>query len=487
MVKGEVVEYTASPTLSRFHQSDAFIRVLRGPVGSGKSTACAWEIWRRASQQAKAANGKRLSAFVVIRNSYRELKDTTLATFLDWFSEARVGSFNYSAMEHRIEYGDLDCLILFRSLDKPQDVRKLLSLELTGAWINEARETPRIIVNRLAERVGRYPPPAIVKPTWFGIWADTNPPDEDHWLAEAERNPPEGWEFFQQPGGLIKDASGKWVVNPKAENIQFLPPDYYTRNLGAMKEDEIRVYRGNLHGFVVDGKPVTPEFNPTIHVSPDIRPIDNEPLRIGLDVGGGTLNPAAVFFQRTPRGNYIMLAECVCSEMGIEACGRTIKNVMSELFPEHLSRLEQGGDDVVLAYGDPAGRQRDQLYETVVFEHLYRAAGFPVRAAPSQDQKLRIDALRAPMQRMIDGKPGFLVHPRCRQLVKALQGGWAYKRLAVSGTETYADKPDKGPLSHVGDAACYGLLGAGEMRTLQAAEVQPIRRPMVARQARWVV
>ena len=63
--------------------------------------------------------------------------------------------------------------------------------------------------------------------------------------------------------------------------------------------------------------------------------------------------------------------------------------------------------------------------ETVVFEHLYRAAGFPVRAAPSQDQKLRIDALRAPMQRMIDGKPGFLVHPRCRQLVKALQGGWA--------------------------------------------------------------
>ena len=78
-------------------------------------------------------------------------------------------------------------------------------------------------------------------------------------------------------------------------------------------------------------------------------------------MGGGTLNLAAVFFQRTRARQLHHAGRVPCSEMGIEAFGRTIKNVMSELFPEHLSRLEQGGDDVVLAYGDPAGRQRDQL------------------------------------------------------------------------------------------------------------------------------
>ena len=41
------VIYNASPTLSRFDRSDAFLRAVRGPVGSGKSTAMSWEIMRR--------------------------------------------------------------------------------------------------------------------------------------------------------------------------------------------------------------------------------------------------------------------------------------------------------------------------------------------------------------------------------------------------------------------------------------------------------
>ena len=51
--------------------------------------------------------------------------------------------------------GDID--VLFLALDREEDVRKLLSLELTGAWINEAREIPKAIVDTLTGRVGRYP------------------------------------------------------------------------------------------------------------------------------------------------------------------------------------------------------------------------------------------------------------------------------------------------------------------------------------------
>ena len=106
-----------------------------------------------------------------------------------------------------------------------------------------------------------------------------------------------------------------------------------------------------------------------------------------------------------------------------------------------------------------------------------------VRAAPSQDPKLRVEAVRAPMTRMIDGKPGIMIHPRCRRLIRGLSGGWHYRRLSVHGREAFADRPDKGEYSHPCESAGYGLLGAGEMRTLQARDA-PVRmsvgRPIVA-------
>ena len=477
----ERVEYTATPTLTAFHESKALVRIVRGPVGSGKSTACCWELWRRANEQPKAANGKRQTAFLVVRNTYRELKDTTIATWLDWFSETRIGKFNYGDHEHRIEFGDLECTIMFRSLDKPQDIKKILSLEVTGAWFNECREIARTAFNRTAERVGRYPPAKDGGALWWGIIGDTNPPDEDHWLAEMEGSPPEGWEFFIQPPGLIEGEGGRLVTNPEAENLGNLPPNYYTNNLGAMKVEEINVYRRNRFGMVVDGRPVTPEFDPHLHVTDLAKPIAGQPLLLGIDAGGGTLNPAAVLFQRHPRGAYLIFGEVICSDMGLELFGRMIRQTMAELVPDHVAMAERD-PHWITAYADPAGAERDELYETAVFEHLRRAVGITVRGAPSQDIKLRIDAVRAPMTRLIDGRAGLLVHPRCRKLIRAFSGGWYYRRLQVHGREAFTDKPDKGEYSHVADAACYGLLGAGEMRALRALDApgQKRARPFVA-------
>ena len=118
--------YNASPTLSRFHLSDAFVRGIRGPVGSGKSTGRCWEIFRRAREQKPAPDGKRYTRFVVVRNTYRELTDTTLKTWLDWFPEDVWGDFNRSDMAHHIRRDDIDCEVLFRALDRPDDVKKVL-------------------------------------------------------------------------------------------------------------------------------------------------------------------------------------------------------------------------------------------------------------------------------------------------------------------------------------------------------------------------
>ena len=67
---------------------------------------------------------------------------------------------------------------------------------------------------------------------------------------------------------------------------------------------------------------------------------------------------------------------------------------------------------------------------------------------------------------MIDGKPGLLISPKCRITRKGMAGGYAYKRLQVSGDERFHDKPDKNKYSHPCEAAQYMMLGAGEGRSV---------------------
>jgi len=73
-----------------------------------------------------------------------------------------------------------------------------------------------------------------------------------------------------------------------------------------------------------------------------------------------------------------------------------------------------------------------------------------------------------------------LIDRRCPQLIKGFEGGYAYKRMEVSG-ERYADKPDKNMFSHVHDAAQYLFLGAGEGRALMNSQKPAV--PVVAKRS----
>ena len=134
--------------LKSFMKDDSFFRGLRGPVGSGKSVSCCVEIFRRALQQEKGQDGNRRSRWAIIRNTNPQLRTTTIKTWLDWFPEAEWGKFLWSVpYTHWIKQGDLELEVIFLALDRPEDVKKLLSLELTGIWINEAREIPKSIID----------------------------------------------------------------------------------------------------------------------------------------------------------------------------------------------------------------------------------------------------------------------------------------------------------------------------------------------------
>jgi len=443
------VRYRASRTLTNFHRSTAFVRGVRGPVGSGKSTAMCWEIMRRAREQIPGIDGKRHTRFVVVRNTYRELADTTLKTWLDWFPEDILGKFSNADMAHKITVDDLDLEVMFRALDRPDDAKKVLSLELTGAWVNEAREVPKGIVDALGDRVGRYPSMKQGGCTWRGVMLDTNSPDTDHWwyrMAEEER--PDNWEFFAQPAGLV-ESEGKWYPNPLAENASNLEPRYYETRIAGKTRDYVLVYYANEYGFVKDGKPIYPEYHDGTHCTKDVlEPIAGRTIYVGIDFG---LTPAAVFGQRTVMGQWRWIDELVTEDMGAVRFSQVLGAKM---------RGEYDGYEFEI-WGDPAGDSRAQTDETTPFEIL-QGRGIDAYPAPSNDPVIRREAVAGALTRMIDGQPGLLVSPRCKITRKGMAGGYAFKRMQVAGDERYHDKPDKNKFSHPCEAAQYMMVGAGE-------------------------
>lgn len=477
-----------SPTIWKYMMSKARVRIIVGPVGSGKSVGSCSEIMRLAMEQEPSPDipgcgwepGVRYVKAGVVRNTYGELKSTTLETWTDIFPEARCGAVVHSApIEHHIKIpGELDLQVLFVSCDRPKDVRKLLSLELTFLWFNELREIEQAVFNAAGDRVGRYPSKKHhgVFATRDCIIGDTNPPDEDHWLYELELEAPENHEFFHQPPAVlqldtkppevdfeyqerdvIQAAGNRYILNPKAENVANLKPGYYQSKLPGKTPAWINIYYRAKYGYVEDGSPVIKKYDDSLMMMPDLPILDDRELLIGMDIGGGTLAPAAVIGQRHNSGAWLILAEVVCNDMGLENFSRQIHLTLDELF---------NGRPIDKGWGDPAGKDRDPLYETTILQHM-RNKNIPVQAAPTNAEQARIDAIGAPMERLIMGKPGFLIHKRCKVLRAGLQGKWRYKRLQVAGSERYATKPEKNKYSHPCDALGYLLCGGGEFRQLK--------------------
>jgi len=169
-----------------FMKDTSFVRGLRGPVGSGKSVTCCMEIMRKAMLQKPNEKGVRRTRWAVVRNTNPQLKTTTIKTWRDWFDDD-LGRFIWSPpYTHHMNFAMADktiveCEVIFLALDKTEDVKKLLSLELTGVWVNEAREIGKSIVDACTMRVGRFPSMRDGGPSWFGVIMDTNAPDETHW------------------------------------------------------------------------------------------------------------------------------------------------------------------------------------------------------------------------------------------------------------------------------------------------------------------
>lgn len=427
-----VYDYEQVPTIKAFSECDKFIRGLMGPFGSGKSSGCIIELIKWAQKQ-PLVDGKRRSRFAVIRNTYRQLEDTAIRTVHDWLPPHLYGKYQQTANVYVINRLDpeLEIELLYRALDRPEHVSNLLSLELTGAWVNEAREIPLAVIKALKGRVGRYPAVkngGCVQP---GIIMDTNPPDDESWWYETfEVDPADNVALFKQPSG----------VSPEAENLPHLPDNYY-ENISAGEDDEfIKVYVRGEYGFVRDGKPIYPEYSDGIHCREfEINP--KKTIMRGWDFG---LTPSCVFTQISPNGSFLIFDELVSEDLGIDRFSDAVLLHCSENYPG--AKFED--------YGDPAGNTRAETDEKTCFQIL-RGKGVMIQPG-EQSPTIRIESVKKPLNTLVDGKPQLALHARCKVLRKGFQGRYQYKKMKISGSaERYQEKPDKNEYSHPHDALQY--------------------------------
>lgn len=461
-----MTSYTPSgPVSASFHKDNNRHRVLIGPFGSGKSVSCCVELMKRAVQQSPNNRGVRKTRWAIIRNTYVELRDTTLNSWKDWWGD--LGHItSQPPYRHKInlkldDQTRADIEILFLAMDRPDQVKKLLSLELTGAWVNEAREVPQALFKNLLGRCGRYPNKRDGGASWYGVIADTNPPDTDHWIYKfAEEVKPEGWQFFHQPGGLIKNSHGKWIENPDAENRQNLPPNYYLNQVSGNSDDWVSVHLGAQYGFVSDGlRPVFPQYRDHQHlIKAQLHP--TLPITIGLDFG---LTPAAVLAQKHPSGCVHIFDELYAENVGMAQFSDILKSYLKKHYPTlHVGMI----------YADPAGNIRSQTDLITPFQIL-RQKNFPAQPAHQNNNwSLRREAVIYGLETLIDQRPLLSLSPKAQMLRKALSGKYYYKRLSLDGEDRYKDVPDKNKYSHISDALQYLCLGVGFGRDLVSRKDQ---------------
>jgi hypothetical protein len=439
------LQYTPPLTVKAFikHYSpgELFMDWIVGPVGSGKTTGIFFKLIYMANLQAPSPiDGVKRTRCVIVRSTMPQLRDTTIKSFNYWFKDGQAGKWKATTSDFILRFGNIECEVMFRPLDTPDDVDRVLSLEVTFAIIDEFVQIPKQIVDALSARCGRYPPEIEGGATNWGMWGASNPGNENDWwypMLEDQDALPEGeeptnWEYFKQPSGFAKNA----------ENKENLPgKDLYYANLAKGKSMHwIKQFIETEWGYSLNGKPVFPMFNKDIHVSKrPLIPNPRLPLVAGYDPG---MQSAIILGQYDNSGRVLVYDELVLEDY---ATDRMISEKLKPLLRRKYPNFE------FLVVPDPASCQREKgvtgaSVMSVLKKHF----------AVKEDTDNTIDSRLAPaqyyMMRLTSDGAALTIDPSCVRLIRALVGGYKY---TVTKGDVKRDIPDKNVHSHPADAFTY--------------------------------
>jgi len=448
----EAIEYTAPKTIAAFMQSDAFIRVIIGPVGSGKTTGCIFELLRRSCEQQASPDGIRHTRWAICRQTLSQLKQTVLKDIARWFQG--IARWKVSESTVYFEFGDVKTEWIMLPLETPEDQRRLLSMNLTGIWVSEGIEISYELIGPISARCGRYPSAADGGATWFGIICDTNNGTEGTPWGNAITDPPADMQVFIQPSGLSAEAENLDYLLQTPETLKY-PPGHeirlkqgrlYYERLARNENDAwvARYVRAELGPDPTGAAVFAGTFRPSFHVVENLEPIRGVPLFVGLDFGR---DPWGVIIQTDHRGRILVLEEIPAHDTGL------INHIRTSLRPRLLQPRYQGMPVVIV--GDPAGAIRSQYDELTAFDILKRE-GMVAQPCFTNDIDTRLRAVEGYLLQQRDGGPAMMLdRSRCPRLIQALNGMYRYSKTSLDVSKP---KPDKNEWSHVADALQYAVL-----------------------------
>jgi hypothetical protein len=456
----EPVVYHPTKTALNFHKTDDRVRVVRGHVGSGKTTMMCAEIVFRACKMIPCKDGVVRSRWAIVRNTYGDLDKTTLKTWRMWFShlgdmkwrEGKSFTINHKFKANIIKDGistlkDIEFELLPIALDNVSDVTKhLKSLEVTGVFLNELSELNRMVLDFFSGgRLPRYPslkdlPEGSIY--WCGIFCDTNPPEEDSWIYKLfEIEQPQEYKMLVQPPAVIKQGK-TYVINPEAENLKNIANGEaeYVKMTYGKDEAFIRVYLMGEYGTLSDQKRVYYCYNDNIHSSDTVTIDNRSSLIIGIDLG--TVAPSILIGQM--QGAQATIIKEFCGEF------TTIRAMCQDAVIPWLHENCQGMRIEIAQY-DPADTMNGS-------EQLREFFGSAVGPAMTNSVQMRIDAVTKRLMGITaKGQPKIVISRQgCPQLRKGFNGKYYYRRVQVIGEDRYTEEPHKiHPFSDVHDALQY--------------------------------
>jgi hypothetical protein len=471
--------------LTKFVTSNNKVDILQGPVGSGKTVAMFRRLGRHAMQQAPSPrDGLRKTRWFVVRNTFPELKRTTIKTWRRVWPENLYGPVKMgSPPRHDISFGDVRIEVDFLAMDSEDDIGKMRSADYTGGCFHEVQYIDLEIFREGRSRTNRYPEEGDGGATWSGVLADLNAPDEDHWLATMtgqvdlpeglspeERRAlewPKSWGFYLQPPATIKirDQRGQFVrheVNLNTENLRWLASDYYLDLLEGNEPDWINNRLGNETILVASGSPVWPMFRREFHVSREVlRPIPGHDVLVWLDFG--RVFPAALFAQEVNQ-RILVQHEILGFNEGATIFAPKVKRFLEQHYLGHAFRC----------VGDPKGRDKGQATEQSSYD-IFRGSGMPVTPAPvkANDIATRTEAVAYALNDNPSGHPRLVISPLCRTLIVGMAG-----RYHLVREEDGELRPKKDKYSNLCDALQYGCLSLGEGRRMTGLTAANAAKPI---------
>jgi hypothetical protein len=467
------------PVAAEFFHDRSRVSAIMGPMGSGKTSTIIHKLVAIACEQRRSPrDGNRYTKFGVVRDTYTNLKRTTIKSIKNFFKEGAPGveyggggsSDEPPFLRLRIRLADGSFAITtweFIGLDvhSVEDLAK--GWEITGYWLNEADLLDPDVKQQLDGRIGRYPSKVDGGPTWRGGILDYNAPDTRNYLykmfekkgLDGERvGPPAGHRLFKQPGGRT----------PGAENLHNLPENYYEELAEGQESWWVRRNIDAVYGFSRDGLPVYEQYRDDLHAAAhDLEPVRGIVIKIHADAA---THPALVFTQTMPNGQLRILDE-IHMRGGAVQIGAAGRELMAKKYPGHAFA---GG------LADPSADKADEkdIEAETWIGTLNRALGLTgakmIRPAPTNDPTKRQDAVKYFLKRLIDGQPALLVSPRAEEAREGFNSTYRFKKRPNGDPEDSPEK--KHPVSDVHDAIQYACLDEGGYEEVTAREDRAARR-----------